>query len=151
MSVKVYDNFLVRNEEIFCNVFFKIYSSYDVVDNNMAEIFNCLILLVRFKYIVSMFEDIRLVLMERMRVKKGLVKQFIDGVVFRISQKFIMNKQYMSVGGIDKIMSMGLRYCIVGCYILYFMDLEKKICSCRIWDFTGVFCFYVMSNIFYMN
>lgn len=71
LSEKAYDDFMDRDPHTFCKSHFKTHSQCDSLDNNMSETFNSFILLARFKPIVSMLEDIRLSLMERMQQKKN--------------------------------------------------------------------------------
>jgi hypothetical protein len=59
----------------YCMAWFKTYTKYDFVDNNMAGSFNSWIIEARYKPIYSMLEDIRRMVMVRIQQKKADVEK----------------------------------------------------------------------------
>lgn len=152
MSEQAHIDFEKRNTDTFCKSKFKTHSCCDVVDNNMAQTFNSFILLARYKPIVSMLEDIRLALMERMKNKKKLVNGFVAGIAPRISQT--LEESYEEQRNCEcrwngEDSQTGFEVIHYG--ISHAVDLGKRTCSCRSWDLTGVPCAHAMSAILYMR
>lgn len=99
-----------------------------------------------------MLDDIRLALMERMRAKKAFVRQFVAGVAPRISQK--LEEAYEEQKNCDCRWNGGdsrTGFEVLHYEIGHVVDLERKTCSCRSWDMTGIPCAHAMSAILYMN
>lgn len=152
MSEESLVDFEKRNTETFCKSKFQTHSCCDVVDNNMAETFNSFILLARYKPIATMLEDIRLALMERMKNKKKVVSAFVAGIAPRISLKIVesYNEQQKCEcrwNGEDSQTGFEVIHNGVG----HAVDLEKRTCSCRSWELTGIPCAHAMSDILYMR
>lgn len=152
ISEEAHKDFIFRNPDTFCKSKFKTWVACDVVDNNMAETFNSFILLARYKPIISMLEDIRLALMGRMREKKKLEDRFVAGVSPMISLKLeeAYNEQAKCEckwNGEDSQSGFEVHLNGVG----HAVDIEKKTCSCRGWDLTGVPCCHGMSALLYMK
>ncbi|XP_057247348.1 uncharacterized protein LOC125493470 [Beta vulgaris subsp. vulgaris] len=64
------DDLLNRNYKKWCRAFYTPLSCCDSVDNNMSEVFNAYILNSRHKPIITMLEDIREGIMERLHKKR---------------------------------------------------------------------------------
>ncbi|XP_020266494.1 uncharacterized protein LOC109841982 [Asparagus officinalis] len=152
ISEQAYEDFMARDPNTFCKSHFKCHSKCDVVDNNMAETFNSFILLARYKPIVSMLEDIRLSIMDRMQEKKKLVCKFVGGVAPRIHKK--LEKAYQEQvhcrahwNGDEnetgfEIIHRGQSHAV---------DLKNMTCTCRNWDLTGIPCTHAVSAILLMR
>ncbi|XP_020250189.1 uncharacterized protein LOC109827591 isoform X2 [Asparagus officinalis] len=152
ISEQAYEDFMARDPNTFCKSHFKCHSKCDVVDNNMAETFNSFILLARYKPIVSMLEDIRLSIMDRMQEKKKLVSKFVGGVAPRIHKK--LEEAYQEQvhcrahwNGDEnetgfEIIHRGQSHAV---------DLKNMTCTCRNWDLTGIPCPHAVSAILLMR
>lgn len=67
------NDLLNRNYKKWCRAFYTPQSCFDTVDNNMSEVFNAYILNSKHKPIISMLEDIRERLMDRLHKKRDLI------------------------------------------------------------------------------
>ncbi|CAN1821530.1 hypothetical protein LINPERHAP1_LOCUS29537 [Linum perenne] len=126
--------------------FFTCHAKCDSVDNNMSESFNSLIVEARHKPIFSMLEDIRMMCMEQIAVKRKLASNWKADICPKILRK--LSGRARSV-----------RYChIIGNgkdgYEVRYKDgdrftvrLDEKICSCRSWDLTGIPCPHAITCI----
>ncbi|XP_021740125.1 uncharacterized protein LOC110706514 [Chenopodium quinoa] len=86
------EDLLNRNYKKWCRAFYTPMASCDSVDNNMSEVFNAYILKWRHKPIISMLEDIRESLMERLHKKRGLIKARDMSLCPRIQQQLEKHK-----------------------------------------------------------
>ncbi|KAL4283290.1 hypothetical protein GQ457_16G008550 [Hibiscus cannabinus] len=74
LKPKAYDDLMEKDHSHWSKAFFSIRSKCDAIDNNFCEAFNSAIIGVRFKSIISMFEDIRHYVMHRLvEHKKKLI------------------------------------------------------------------------------
>ncbi|KAL2896769.1 Protein FAR1-RELATED SEQUENCE 1 [Bienertia sinuspersici] len=106
----------------------------------------------RYKPIVTMLEDIRLALMERMRLEKRQVSSFVANIAPRNSQKLEESYEEKSRceckwNGEDSETGFEVIHNGVG----HAIDLGKRTCSCRSWDLTGIPCAHAMSAKLYMD
>ncbi|CAN1295046.1 hypothetical protein LINPERPRIM_LOCUS22696 [Linum perenne] len=118
----------------------------DSMDNNMSESFNSLILEARHKPIFSMLEDIRVMCMEQIAVKRVLAMKWKGDYCPKILRKLATKAKKV-------------RYCqIIGNgkngYEVRYKDedrfsvqLDEGKCSCRSWDLTGVPCPHAIACI----
>ncbi|CAN1324471.1 hypothetical protein LINPERPRIM_LOCUS33109 [Linum perenne] len=126
--------------------FFKCHAKCDSVDNNMSESFNSLIVEARHKPIFSMLEDIRMMCMEQIAVKRKLASNWKADTCPKILRKLSERAR-------------AVRYChIIGSgkdgYEVRYKDgdrftvrLDEKKCSCRSWDLTGIPCPHAITCI----
>ncbi|KAL2937019.1 putative protein FAR1-RELATED SEQUENCE 10 [Bienertia sinuspersici] len=96
-----------------------------------------LIELVKYKIIVSMLEEIRLALMERMKKKKDLLEEAYE-------EQRHCDRRW---NGEDSWTGFEVIYHGVG----HAVELQKRTCSCRSWELTGIPCAHTMSAILYMR
>ncbi|KAG5570771.1 hypothetical protein H5410_060537 [Solanum commersonii] len=71
---------LKYNKEAWCRTYFKEHSKCDVVENKMCETFNSWTLGARFKSIITMLEEIRVKVIERMNQKRDFSEKWIIDV-----------------------------------------------------------------------
>ena len=65
LGSNIVEELLCYNKENWCKVYFDTQSKCDTVDNNMSETFNGWILAARYKAIISMLEEIGIMVMKR--------------------------------------------------------------------------------------
>ncbi|XVF59285.1 hypothetical protein PTKIN_Ptkin07bG0263300 [Pterospermum kingtungense] len=127
-----------KNPKQWCKAFFGTHSKTDAVENNLCEAFNSSILLARHKSIISMLEDIRVRVMERIEEKRIFCSKWKNSYGPLIKEKFDDSKKE----GVDwQVRWNGEK----GCEVKkgnkqYTVDLPKKLCSCRSWQLTGIPC-----------
>lgn len=66
---------MIRNHKKWARAFFTPHSESESIDNNMNEVFNAHILSSRHKPIITILEDIKEGLMEKLHKKKGFYYQ----------------------------------------------------------------------------
>ncbi|KAK9024849.1 hypothetical protein V6N11_064755 [Hibiscus sabdariffa] len=74
LGINSSNDLLMTLVECWSKAYFKGTSKCDVVDNNMAEAFNGWIIEARCKPIITMLEEIRIMVMSRMNVKRSWVE-----------------------------------------------------------------------------
>ena len=132
-----------------CRAYFSSRSMSVVVDNNMAECFNSWVLAARHKPIISMLEDIRLQCMKRIAHNKKLVEKWPsewspscmamyqdNNAASAICQVVFNGENGFEIGeGDDK----------------HTVFLDKKLCTCREWDLTGVPCAHAIRALHHLK
>lgn len=73
-----------NGERSWCKAYFRITPKCDIVDNNMAESFNGWILHIRTKLVITMLEEIRVIVMNRIREKRDFASRWNGGLGPRI-------------------------------------------------------------------
>ncbi|KAL4271328.1 hypothetical protein GQ457_13G011060 [Hibiscus cannabinus] len=85
---KAYDDFMEKDPIHWSKVFFSTSSKCDAVDNNFSEAFNSAIIGARFKSIISMLEDIRHYVMNRIVEQK---ESHLGGKVVHGDDTFVVD------------------------------------------------------------
>lgn len=118
--------------------FFGTHAKCDAVENNLCEAFNSTILDARHKSIISMLEDIRIRVMERIVEKRIFCSKWKYNCGHLVKKKFDENKNK----GVDwDVIWNGEKGCEVkNGNLQYVVDVNKKFCSCRSWQLTGIPC-----------
>ena len=93
MGDGIVQDVLDYNVESFYKAFFNTTSKCDVVNNNLSETFNGWILDARYKPIISMLEEIKIKVMERLRVKRRFGKTWILKLAPKAQVKLEKNKE----------------------------------------------------------
>nr|XP_016467760.1 PREDICTED: uncharacterized protein LOC107790355 [Nicotiana tabacum] len=75
------ESLLRYNKETWCRAYFNCDRKYDIIDNNMCKTFNAWILAARHKTIITILEEIRVKMMERI----GKLREFADTWICDIS------------------------------------------------------------------
>ncbi|KAG5569687.1 hypothetical protein H5410_059453 [Solanum commersonii] len=88
---------LKYNKNAWCRELFKDHSKCDIVKNNMCETFNSWILAARFKSIITMLEEIRVKVMERMTQMREFSEKWITNVSPMAMQILTDNAKYVAI------------------------------------------------------
>jgi hypothetical protein len=119
----------------------------DLVVNNLSEVFNRMILDVRGKPVVTMFEGIRSKLMVRHEEKRSgaaSARWEISPTYCEIleeNKKYSRNyKSMKSVGNLWQVSR--------GVESSYAVNLDARTCGCRRWDMSGIPCSHAISAIY---
>jgi hypothetical protein len=132
-----------------CRAWFKLGSNCESVDNNMSESFNSWIIEARFKPILSMLEDIRILVTRRIQENRSNSERWKMEICPNIIRKFrkIRHRtQYCHVlwngeAGFE-VRDKKWRFTV---------DLKNKTCSCRYWQVSGIPCAHACSALFKMT
>ncbi|KAK8548850.1 hypothetical protein V6N13_054381 [Hibiscus sabdariffa] len=113
-------------------------SKCDVVDNNLSEAFNGWIVDARCYPIISMLEEIRKMVMQRMHVKRTASSKWKTKIAPRPLQKFERN---MDVSNQCKLVWNGDGgFEVTDGGNQHTVDLNNMRCTCREWELTGIPC-----------
>ncbi|KAF7823239.1 uncharacterized protein G2W53_021383 [Senna tora] len=127
---------------------FDTYSKSQVYTNNMCEQFNSKIVEARGKPIISMMEEIRLFIMNKMITQRNRLKRFIGPLCPKVRDKLESNKlesrlwvpQWVGDPNGEKFEV----WCKPNKYVV---DIGAKSCSCRSWDLCGIPCEHAISAL----
>ncbi|XP_056697778.1 uncharacterized protein [Spinacia oleracea] len=148
---KVFDaaanDLLKRNYSKWCRAFYTPQSCCDNIDNNMSEVFNAYILNSRHKPIITMLEDIRESIMERLFKKRDFISKKECFICPRIQKKLEENKLKSRGWSAfwDGRFKFGVREGID--QTKYVIDLRDRTCSCNAWQLSGVPCKHAIAAI----
>ncbi|KAL2243683.1 UNVERIFIED_CONTAM: hypothetical protein Sindi_0486300 [Sesamum indicum] len=124
---------------------FPVHSKCDILVNNLCESFNNYILEARDKPIISMFEWITTKLMSRLQLKREGMEKYGGSICPNILKK--INKQQHAARNCFIRWCGGAEYEIDHFLNKYVVDLEKKTCSCGMFQLTGYPCCHACSAI----
>ncbi|KAL4296155.1 hypothetical protein GQ457_12G015250 [Hibiscus cannabinus] len=127
--------------------YFKATSKCDVVDNNMAEAFNGWRVEARAKSIISMLEQIRIMVMSRMTVKRNWAEKWRTNISPRALEKLERNMTtstqcrlvWNGDGGFE----------VTHLDNQHTVDLNKLSCTCREWEISGIPCCHAICAMFH--
>ncbi|XP_070046996.1 uncharacterized protein [Nicotiana tomentosiformis] len=132
----IIDDLLWYNKERWSKVYFKFFSNCDSMDNNMAESFNSWILDPRHKIIITMLDEIRVKMMNRI----GQLREF-NGWICDISPMALKVLQDNTVKSMkyDIMWNRDIGYKVKETeYLKHLVSLQTMTCSCRSWMLKGI-------------
>ncbi|PHU20030.1 hypothetical protein BC332_11181 [Capsicum chinense] len=118
--------------------FFKEHSKCDVVENNMCETSNSWILAARFKIIITILEEIRCKVMERMNQMRDFSKNWITDASQMAMEVLVENDEYVAKCKMRFNGDMGFE--IGDPPYTHVVNVKRKQCSCRTWQLKGIPC-----------
>ncbi|XP_039126939.1 uncharacterized protein LOC120263096 [Dioscorea cayenensis subsp. rotundata] len=124
-----------------CGAFFNDVVKCDVIDNNMRETFNGVMVEARSKLVITMLEEIRRYVMQRIVVKKSYTMKWKVNFGPNIVRKFEKERTKSSKWQVD--WNGAAEHEVIWDDMLlleresYFVRLENKSCSCGKWDKSG--------------
>ncbi|KAL4301674.1 hypothetical protein GQ457_10G014170 [Hibiscus cannabinus] len=129
--------------------YFSARPTCDVVDNNMAEAFNAWILDARCKPIISLLEDIRIMMMSRLHVKRTWASKWRTNISPKALEKLEHNMEqsthcrlvWNGDGGFE--VQHGEDQHIV--------DMKQLKCTCRAWELSGIPCCHAICAMYQEN
>lgn len=126
---------------------FRLGSNCDSVDNNMCESFNKWIVEARYFPIITMLETIRRKVMIRIQSNRSKLDNWNTIICPNILKK--MNS-YITLSSVCHAICNGQDQFEVRHYNnMFAVDLNKKECSCRYWQLSGLPCPHAISCIFF--
>lgn len=129
-----------------CRAWFKTGSNCESVDNNVSESFNSWIIDARFKPILAMLEEIRIMVTRRIQENRSNSERWAMTICPNVLRK--VNK---------------IRHATQYCHVLwngangfevrdkkwrFTVDLGQKTCSCRYWQISGIPCRHACAALF---
>ncbi|CAI9272443.1 unnamed protein product [Lactuca saligna] len=148
-DVGAYDYLIKRDPNCWSRAFFKVGMGCDAMENGVFESFNVAIEEARKKPFITMLEDIRVFVMERLYMQKGKGLGWDLAICPTIKSK---------LGKIKKLRRLWASYVsgykqfeVVQCNERYGVDLGKRECGCRGWQLTGIPCVHAICAISSLN
>ncbi|CAI9265825.1 unnamed protein product [Lactuca saligna] len=121
----------------------------DAVENGMSESFNVVIVNARKKPIITMLEELRMYMMERVFKKKCKGPGWGNQICPTIRE--IVNDINKGLRHYQVLPSGLNQFEVRGTTIAYEVDLEERTCSCRLWQLNGIGCVHSVATISFMN
>nr|KAJ0188950.1 hypothetical protein LSAT_V11C800415220 [Lactuca sativa] len=129
--------------------FFQTGRCCDAVENRFSESFNVVIVDARKKPIITMLEELRLYMMDRIYNMKLKGKQWGNYICPKIRDKVNLLKKTQRH---YQVLPSGLnQFEVRGATDAYKVDLERKTCSCRLWQLNGYGCAHYIASISFLN
>nr|KAJ0220123.1 hypothetical protein LSAT_V11C200099760 [Lactuca sativa] len=141
-DVGAYGYLIKRDPNCWSRAFFKVGMGCDAMENGVSESFNAAIEEARKKPLITMLEDIRVFVMERLYMQKGKGLGKDLAICPTIRSK---------LGKLKKLRSGYKQFEVVQCNERYGVDLEKRECGCRCWRLTGIPCVHAICAISSLN
>ncbi|KAK8715226.1 hypothetical protein V6N13_042564 [Hibiscus sabdariffa] len=129
--------------------YFSATSTCDAVDNNMAEAFNAWILDARCKTIISLLEDIRVMVMSRLHVKRTWASKWRTNISPKALEKLEHNMEqsthcrlvWNGDGGFE-VQHGEDQHIVV---------MKQLKCTCRAWELSGIPCCHSICAMYQEN
>lgn len=126
--------------------FFQTLSKCESVDNNLCECFNGTILDARYKPIIDMLEDIRHGVNDRMQRRRKAMEKWVGDFCPRIID--MLDRNIAAQRNFCTTYHGGFTYEVKMDMVGYIVDIEKRSCTCRMWELSGVPCSHAVSAIY---
>ncbi|XVF50742.1 hypothetical protein PTKIN_Ptkin04bG0127600 [Pterospermum kingtungense] len=141
------EDLLKKNPKHWCKAFFSTISLSDAVDNNIAEAFNAKIIHARHMSIISMFEEIRHYVMNRIVQQQKVCANWKTVFCPRICEIIEHNKEISSFCHV--VWNRAIGYEVACRDERFIVNVNGRRCACRRWDLTGIPCAHAITVILY--
>ncbi|XP_057809035.1 uncharacterized protein LOC131023510 [Salvia miltiorrhiza] len=148
-SAEAFQDFISRDFHKFCKAYFSTTPKSDALDNNISETFNGFILNARGKHIIHMCEEIRTSIMSRQVKKLELVKDSVEGICPNVRKK--LEKLRFESRNCITFPAVGCKFEVQLHADRFVVDVEERVCACRVWQLTGLPCVHGICAIQYMG
>ena len=135
---KICEDLLHYEKTTWCKAYFKEHSKCDIVENNMCETFNSWILAARHKAIITILENIRYKIMDRIIA----MRQFAETWISNISPmaRLVLQENKDLARFCEVRFNGDIGYEILDGQYRHIVDIRKKTCTCRTWQLKGILC-----------
>ncbi|XP_057803709.1 uncharacterized protein LOC131019041 [Salvia miltiorrhiza] len=138
INKKAVEDLLHYPTENWCKAYQSTRCSTYMVDNNISESFNSSISDARHKPIISMLEEIRMLVMSRIKDRKQLVDHWKTEWCPKAMQMFEANKAASM--NCNVLWNGDYGYEVEEGEDKHIVFVDTKKCSCRMWDLSGIPC-----------
>jgi len=107
---RAYQYLMDKNPKTWSRAFFKLHRGCESVENGFSECFNSVILTVRNKPIITMFEAIRAIIMERQSVMRGICQRWKGDICPSIQNRLEWVKDQQRFGTLLFLFSFHYQY-----------------------------------------
>nr|GEV55293.1 multidrug resistance-associated protein 5 [Tanacetum cinerariifolium] len=123
-----YDYLIQKNPNSWSRAFFEMDKRCAAFENGIFKSFNRAILIPRHKPIITMFEEIRLYIMQRLAAMNKVAFSLKDRITPSIRKRLEILKKKQRKGDHS-----------------YGVNLQHKVCQCRTWELSGVPCVHAVA------
>ncbi|GKA89111.1 calcium/proton exchanger [Tanacetum coccineum] len=143
LDVNAYDYLIQRNPNTWSRAFFEMDMRCAAFENGISESFNRAILGPRMKPIITMLEEIRLYIMQRIVVMNKLAFSLEDTITPSIKKRLeiLKEKQREWIVFLSRFQELEVRKGDQS----YGVSLQHKVCQCRMWELSGIPCVHVVT------
>ncbi|GKD90203.1 zinc finger, PMZ-type containing protein [Tanacetum coccineum] len=125
---KAYEWLIERNPNSWLKAFLEMDRRCSTFENGISRSFNRAIMGPRHKPIITMLEEIRLYIMQRLVAMNKLAFSLEDNITPSIRKRLGLLKEKQGKGDHS-----------------YGVNLQHKVCQCRMWELSGVLCVHVVA------
>ncbi|GJT31623.1 calcium/proton exchanger [Tanacetum coccineum] len=137
-----YDYLIQRNPNSWSRAFFEMDRRCAAFENGISESFNRAILEPRHKPIITMLEEIRLYIMQRLVAMNKIATNLEDTITPSIRKRLELLKEKQRLVGLPSgFQELEVRKDDQS----YGVNLQHKVCQCRMWELSGVPCVHVVA------
>ncbi|KAL4289782.1 hypothetical protein GQ457_14G002440 [Hibiscus cannabinus] len=147
LKPKALDDLMLKDPKYWSKAFFSTRSKCDAIDNNFSEAFNYAIIEARFKSVISLFEDIRHYVMNRLVEHKRKSLSWKCVLCPGIEKKLEQNKVSSAFCHVTWNGDEG--YEVMCHQDTFVVDVRGWSCTCRMWNLTGIPCQHAVCVILY--
>ncbi|CAI9262730.1 unnamed protein product [Lactuca saligna] len=149
LNPEAHQYLMEKDPKTWSRAFFQTGRCCDAVENGFSESFNAVIVDARKKPIITMLEEIRLYMMDRIYNMKLKGQQWGNHICPEIMDKVNLLKKAQRH---YQVLPSGLnQFEVRGTIDAYEVDLERKTCSCRLWQLNGYGCAHSVASISFLN
>ncbi|CAI9283211.1 unnamed protein product [Lactuca saligna] len=123
--------------------------SCDAIENGICESFNATIVHARKKPIITMLEEIRRFVMDRMYCKRLKGQKWNLAICPSIRKKIVDKRKHLRYWYV--IPSGVQQFEVRSVHEVYAVYLNQRTCACRGWQLSGIPCIHAMAAISYLN
>nr|GEX61120.1 hypothetical protein [Tanacetum cinerariifolium] len=135
-----------RNPISWCRAFFEM-NRFAAFENGISESFNSRIVTARCKPIITMLEDIRIYIIQRMCHMNKLSFKLEDTITPSVRKKLEYLKEKTMLVYPSAFREVKVRRGYNG----YGVNLHTKKCGCKFWKLSGISCIHAMAAYYHMN
>ncbi|KAL7599314.1 hypothetical protein Lser_V15G25680 [Lactuca serriola] len=121
----------------------------EAVENGISECFNSIIVEARKKPLITMLEEISIYIMDMFSLMndecskwKGNIRPEVIKKINLFGKNFRLWLVVHSLGNVFEVRAICASYKV---------DLDGRVCSCRLWDFSGIPCLHATTAINYIH
>ncbi|KAL4563609.1 hypothetical protein LXL04_027654 [Taraxacum kok-saghyz] len=149
LEPEAFDQLMEKEPKTWCKAFFEVDRACDAFENGVSESFNFAIDEIRTLPLLTMLEEIRIYVMERLynSKKKGECWDLDICPSIRLKlEKFKLKQRFWQVyaSGYEQ-------FEVKNGYDGYVVNLNNRTCGCRAWQLTGIPCVHGVAAISYLN
>ncbi|KAD4889280.1 hypothetical protein E3N88_21353 [Mikania micrantha] len=149
ISNGAYNHLMERNPITWSRAFFEVNRACDAYENGMSESFNSRIRVARRMPIITMLEEIRLFVMQRvflMATKAEKMEYDVCPTIRKKLEDIKVKQRHWKV-----IPSSNIKFEIRNEKDAYVVNIDEQTCSCRSWQLSGIPCVHTVAALVFIN